>query len=357
MATTIRYWVDPGVVDGDGSGSSAANAYASLNAAEVARAGNITAAGANTNIEFWCINPTDVDDATACDFYTGWTVDSTHSVRVLVDPDYQCDGNLETGYRLRAAVNGGSVLVCGQTSISFVGLCIENTYAYIGTNIEHCAVRQYIALDVTFARCRLHCNTGGTVGAAIYGSTGKAAFMHSILSGYTGINLGTFKDIDIYLSTVTGTGARALQRPTVQVPPDCYSVAIVDCADDWNTIAGFTGNYNSSHIAPDTGYPGTTGNVQNDGTVSDFEADGFTPTAGSVVLGAGYPAWTSSLGTTGRWAMSDGWSAGPNDFHNNVRPYLDDMSIGAIDVNSLSASSSVGRGLINSIMLNRARLV
>ena len=61
--------------------------------------------------------------------------------------------------------------------------------------------------------------------------------------------------------------------------------------------------------------------------------------------------------TTAHWATSDGWSVGPNDFHNNVRPYLDDMSIGAIDANSLSAGGSMGRGLLNGMTLNRLRLV
>tara|TARA_R110000803_G_scaffold210841_1_gene284310 strand:+ start:27771 stop:28874 length:1104 start_codon:yes stop_codon:yes gene_type:complete len=348
MASTTRIWIDPGVVGGDGLGGDAANAVASWNAAETLYAADITAAGLGVNYEFWFINPTDVDDFTSVS-QGAWVVDSTHAVRYLVDPDYQCDGTMETGYRLRAASAYGSILYLSKSYTHISGVCVENTSGLVDYRSGSLAVRCSAGVSIVFSRCRISGTslTGGQSAGGLYMASGGPDYaIHCIISGVIGVNLSAWLDFHTYLCTVIGE-SYGYYRQNSNSAPVCTSCVVVAATTPWTGVVGngWTGTHNSAPTVPDTGYPAAgVSNVQHAGVGTDFEADGFTPTAGSVVLGAGYPSWTSATFTNAHWTMSDGWSVGPNDFHNNVRPYLDDMGIGAIDANSLSAGGFFRRG-------------
>lgn len=99
MAETV-YYVDTDVVGGAGDGSSWANAYSSLNAAESARNADITGGNA---VAFNCRGVTNAD--TAAVNIAGWTTDSDSYVRVYTETANRHSGVWTTSkYRLTVAI-------------------------------------------------------------------------------------------------------------------------------------------------------------------------------------------------------------------------------------------------------------
>ncbi len=85
MASTVKWYVDPDVVAGDGSGDSWTNAYASLAAFEAAEAKDIsTGTGSNEIYRVNCRSLSGSDDTTAFE-WSGHTTDSTGYIIVTGD--------------------------------------------------------------------------------------------------------------------------------------------------------------------------------------------------------------------------------------------------------------------------------
>lgn len=111
-AAQTVYYVDTGVVGGAADGSSWANAYATLAAAEDARDGNITSV--SSGVRFQCRCSTGVADTTAVTF-TGWTTDADSPIIVQSD---------DRSYVI--AVTNGTAIVLAEEYINLVGITIKS---------------------------------------------------------------------------------------------------------------------------------------------------------------------------------------------------------------------------------------
>jgi len=120
----IVYYVDTDVVGGAGDGSSWSNAYASLNAAETARDGDIATAG-NT-VTFLCRGATNAD--TAAVNINGWTTDADSYVKIEADPEDRHAGVWSTS-KYRISIADALAFQIGEDYVTVDGLQIETSSA------------------------------------------------------------------------------------------------------------------------------------------------------------------------------------------------------------------------------------
>jgi hypothetical protein len=342
MAAVRRVWINPGVSGGLGDGTTQANAYASLGAAVTDNVANLVTD--DEQLEFWCINTNDALDDTTVVSFGGYTTDTTHKIRVVVDPDYRSsDGGFTTGYRIIASVFGGNVVMAALPNLIIDGLRVYNSAAYGGASSEHVALRFYSHVNSYFVRCHLKATSTGGAGHGSYMSTGVPTFFACVASAIiSAVRVNSYVDAIFYSNTFYSSW-RGYERLLESSPVAGYSNVSVDCTDDYYApgLAAWSSHNGGEEVIANI--PGTS-SLQHGGIGVDFEADGFTPSAGSAVLGAGYPTWDATTFTTGGWAMDDGWSVGNVDFLFNAFKYLDDRGMGAIDANSLSAGGFFRRG-------------
>ena len=234
--TTI-FCVDPGVVGGTGDGSSAANAYASLSAAEAAEEGDIRAvAGGYT---FLCMSSDGTDDTTA-PIFAAWETDADSLINI-VGMDFPSDGvwddsayiiKVAAGYSLRIQeefvnVKNLQVEVDSTGGIGH-GIYITTITATNAVTIEKCIVRATggnsnckgietadTDLNLTVLNTIVYGFTYGT-GAAMQIQTATANIFNCTVSGSdTGIhnvggtttvtNSAVFNNTDDYNGTFTAT--------------------------------------------------------------------------------------------------------------------------------------------------------
>jgi hypothetical protein len=93
MASLRTVYVDPDVVGGAGDGTSWANAYSSMNAAENAENGNIGAGGGGSDeyVEFHCHSTSNSADTGGQVYFFGWTTDVANYIKWVCptsDPTY-----------------------------------------------------------------------------------------------------------------------------------------------------------------------------------------------------------------------------------------------------------------------------
>ena len=121
-----QWYVNPDAV-GAGNGTSEADAYTTLSAAEAAKNADIT--GANS-VEFLCSTTGDKADATAVDF-DGWATDATHTVTAKSNPNRRHDGkygNASGAYKLEVT-DGTAIDVNGCNYLTIEGLQIKTIYS------------------------------------------------------------------------------------------------------------------------------------------------------------------------------------------------------------------------------------
>jgi hypothetical protein len=153
MADTT-YYVDTDVSGGAGDGSSWANAYSSLSAAENAVDGDITAVGI---ITFLCRGSTNAD--TTAVTVDGWTVDSTHYIKIEADSEDRHAGKWSTSkYRLAitATYNYPLLIEENYTQVNWlqIGRAVGESNRPVvlyngGTNglIQGCLIKQQSGVD------------------------------------------------------------------------------------------------------------------------------------------------------------------------------------------------------------------
>jgi hypothetical protein len=116
------YYVDVDVVGGAGDGSSLANAYSSLNAAEAARNADITAGNA---VRFLCHNTSGGTDSTAVRF-DGWTTDADSYIKVEADSSYRHAGVWDAS-KYNMAVTDAELLETREDYVRVIGIQLHIT--------------------------------------------------------------------------------------------------------------------------------------------------------------------------------------------------------------------------------------
>ena len=238
MATLRTVYVDPDVSGGAGNGSSWANAYSSLNAAEQAQDDTGDLVTRDEYIEFHCGHNGSAQttaDTTAVDV-NGWTTNATHYILIKTETADRhtgryCDGNNGTTARYRLAVSGAPFLISYVEDVRLDGLQIVKT----ASTADHQCVVQVTSFvgyaNVWVSNCILkgsgnasYIETGllnndahGTVRAwntVIYGvSTYDSAFC-------CGVNNGG--SIYLYSCTIIGGTYGIRTVGTTIVAKNCY---------------------------------------------------------------------------------------------------------------------------------------
>jgi len=245
MADTT-YYVDTDVSGGAGDGSSWANAYSSLNAAEAARNADITAVGI---ITFLCRGSTNADTtAVAID---GWTTDATHYVVVSVDSEDRHAGTWsDTKYRLATASNARTLFINENYTIVDGVQLSKNSYTnigVIGVNAGTATVKSCI-LKVVGTEQFLFATSGGA---------GTVEVRNSILyaSVRYGFYLNSSGTVNLNNVTVAGCPRHGVQRVAGTV--NCNNVASIGNGDN-STYFCFSGTITKTNCAStDTTADGT----------------------------------------------------------------------------------------------------
>lgn len=119
--STTQWYVDPGVVAGDGSGTSWENAYASQSAFEAAEAADLTALDEIYNVN---LRSLDGSDDTTTYRQDGFTLDSTRYLEYTGDSanggDFPTDGKLdETKYIMHNNDSAGQMIECRDDYVRY----------------------------------------------------------------------------------------------------------------------------------------------------------------------------------------------------------------------------------------------
>jgi hypothetical protein len=208
VAETL-YYVDPDVSGGAGDGSSWANAYSSLNAAEQARDANITAGNA---VVFICghngASQTTAD--TAAVSIVGWTTDSDSYVGIRTETADRHSGVWsETKYRL--VVTNAVALLCQEDYIRIEGvqlktvspaaadrhvLYLDSVGAANRTDVSDCLIVGHG--NATYAQ------RGIMIDDAQYVAHVWNTIVYNIPAGNAAVDIGSATTVNVYSCTVQG---------------------------------------------------------------------------------------------------------------------------------------------------------
>jgi len=207
MAETI-YYVDTDVVGGAGDGSSWANAYSSLNAAEQARDGDITAGNAVA------LNCRGAAADTAAVTVFGWTTDADSYVRIYTE-QANCHSGVYTTAKYRLEVANAVALTLEEDHIRVEGLqIIKSSTSASG---QHCVIADYQAAsnDIRLHTCLIkqagngtYTETGVYLSDADLVVTISNCVVYGIgAAGGTAISANQVTTTNVYGCTIVSTGA------------------------------------------------------------------------------------------------------------------------------------------------------
>ena len=137
MAALRTVYVDPGVVGGTGNGSSFANAYSSLNAAETAEDGDISVGtGSDEYVIFETRSTSSTADATGVTF-SGWTTAADNYFLVRAHADHRANGiygGIATSYRME--ITDSDCIIIQEQYVRFNGLQVKQIYSSADNYVE-----------------------------------------------------------------------------------------------------------------------------------------------------------------------------------------------------------------------------
>jgi len=291
VATLRLRYVDTDVVGGAGNGTSWANAYASLNAAEQAEDNTGVLTTTDEYVEFDCKGVTLADVAQAT--VSGWTTDATRYISIYTEQANRHDGKWNTAqYRLSLA--NASVFLIWEDYVRLDGLQVQKTASsnpdqsciqVTGQNaaneiwISNCITRQ--AGNNSYVEAGIHVLDADSIvkiwNCVLYGGGTYASSYNAALE------VQYCATVEVYSSTLIG-GYRGLSRYGGTVTAkNCYATSIAGTVTQTNcatsdTTADGTDPHDSVAKNTDTFVNVTAG-------TEDFHlaADGLSPLQGHGV--------------------------------------------------------------------------
>ena len=258
------YYVDTDVVGGAGDGSSWANAYSTLQAANVAEAGDITA---GNPVQFLCRGS--VND-TAAVTITGWTTDADSWVEVKAD-DFPSDGKWDDTKYILHNNDTTHAIYLYEDYVRLVNLQLMITTTSgtkYGIRVSARNASNYILLQNLIIR-GVSSGAGSRFGIWVNDTDAIVDIVNCVVYGFIsgsadcyGIHVSIAVTVDIYNSTISDC-YRGVRRNGGAVTAintvvfNCYSdwhqdvIANYCASDDADAVGGYTNGQNFTAEATD----------------------------------------------------------------------------------------------------------
>ena len=320
-ATQVIRYVDTGAVAG-GDGTTAAltsgngtHAYAGLQIAETAEAGNISAAtGSNEYFEFRCAASTGVADGPVS--FSGWITQSPDNSITVYATDFPVDGIVDwTKYHLHNDNTTQNTLNIGETNMFFKDLQLRVTggtaerYGFYSASGEVYELRRCIVVGEGMSGC--------TGARGISNGSGSQNIMNCTITGFiNGVDrdfYGIYDNtgqLNIH-NTVVWNCYRGITHNFTGGPTEAFNCAVGNCIDDFRTVTAIScisdDGDGSDSIGPKNGGGDWSGDFV------DPDNGNFTPVAGGNILVAGLNDPGSGLFLTDiirALYVIDSWSRG-----------------------------------------------
>ena len=200
------WYVNPDAV-GAGDGTSEADAYTTLAAAETAKQADITG---TESVVFLCSATGDTADSTSC-VITGWTTDATHTITVKANTGRAHDGiygNASGAYKLEVTDN--ECIDSRENYVDLDGIQFQYTFVATGANcISMSSLDAGNAINISNCIVVINSTNNGASGIVCSDTDGVFSLWNNLVYSTaskpgTGINIGAASSADIYNCTVYG---------------------------------------------------------------------------------------------------------------------------------------------------------